>query len=88
MNQVGIRDSEGEGERGGREIKNEIDFVLFVQFPFSKLVLFPVLSWVEHLYTCSKFWPAWLFLKVMGYIFLPLNVFVSISERFFAHLAP
>lgn len=30
-----------ERERGGREIKNEIDFVLFVQFPFSKLVFFP-----------------------------------------------
>ena len=28
-------------ERGEREVKNEIDFVLFVQFPFSKLVFSP-----------------------------------------------
>lgn len=64
--------------------------ILYYLFSFLSLSLFspPVLSWVEHLYTCSKFWPAWLFLKVMGYIFLPLNVFVSISERFFAQLVP
>ena len=34
-------------ERRGREVKNEMDFVLFVPFPFSKLIFFPLffLGW-------------------------------------------
>ena len=46
MNQAGVmREGEGETEREskrrgkGREIENEIDFILFFQLPFSKLLL-------------------------------------------------